>query len=308
MSTAARPAIAVPAARSTDWAPWAILGSDVVALETAFGLGLAVRRMLAPLFVYGIGPQQYIAVAVAMLLLPVVHYQLGLYPGYLLGPVERLRRRMLATLAVFGGLVAWDNLVARGVLSRGVLLATLVFALVLPPLAESLVRGMLIARDRWGIHAVVLGAGKGGSAIARMLLRDPRLGLKPVVFLDDRPVKWHTSVAGVPVAGPLSRARDFEDRAEVAIVALKDVKNAYNDAFLQDLQYPRVIVVPDLAALASLWVTARDLNGCLGLEIKKNLLIRRNTALKRLMDQVIAMPLFLASLPLMAMAAMSIKS
>ncbi len=44
---------------------------------------------------------------------------------------------MLATLAVFGGLVAWDNIVARGVFSRGVLLATFAFALVLPPLAES---------------------------------------------------------------------------------------------------------------------------------------------------------------------------
>jgi Undecaprenyl-phosphate galactose phosphotransferase WbaP len=307
MSTVARPALEVRAERSRDWAPWAILASDVVALETAFALGLAVRRMLAPVFVAEIGPQQYTAVAIAMLLLPVVHYQLGLYPGYLLGPVERLRRRMLATLAVFGGLVAWDNLVARGVLSRGVLLATLAFALVLPPLAETMVRAALIARRRWGIRAVVLGAGKGGRSIARMLLRDPRLGLKPVVFLDDRPAKWHTSVEGVPVAGPLARARDFEDRAEVAIVALKDVKSAYNDAFLQDLQYPRVIVVPDLAALASLWVTARDLNGCLGLEIKKNLLVRRNTALKRLMDQGLALPLFLLSLPVMGVAALWIK-
>ena len=137
MSTAARPALDLRAARSTDWAPWAILGSDVVALETAFALGLVVRRLLAPCSLTASDRRQYTAVAIAMLLLPVVHYQLGLYPGYLLGPVERLRRRMLATLAVFGGLVAWDNLVARGVLSRGVLLATLAFALVLPPLSRN---------------------------------------------------------------------------------------------------------------------------------------------------------------------------
>ena len=78
--------------------------------------------------------------AAGILLLPMINYQIGLYPGYLLGPVERLRRRVLATLAVFGGLVAWDNLVARGVFSRGVLLATLLFVLVLPPLAESAAR------------------------------------------------------------------------------------------------------------------------------------------------------------------------
>ena len=306
MTTATQPALAVPSSHSTHWAPWAILGADVVALEAAFGLGLTVRRILSPWFTYGIGPRQYIAVAVAILLLPVVHYQLGLYPGYLIGPVERLRRRMLATLAVFGGLVAWDNIVARGVLSRGVLLATFAFALVLPPVAETLARAALVRKNRWGIPAVILGAGETGRTIARTLIVDPQIGLKPIAFLDDRPI-WHTSIDGVPVAGPLALAPDFENRADVAILAVNDLQTRNFDAFLHDLGFPRVIVVPDLAAMASLWVTARDLNGCLGLEIKKNLLIRRNTALKRLMDQAIALPLFLLSLPVIALAALWIR-
>ena len=268
---------------------------------------MTVRRILSPWFTCPrIGPRQYIAVAVAILLLPVVHYQLGLYPGYLIGPVERLRRRMLATLAVFGGLVAWDNIVARGVLSRGVLLATFAFALVLPPVAETLARAALVRKNRWGIPAVILGAGETGRTIARTLIVDPQIGLKPIAFLDDRPI-WHTSIDGVPVAGPLALAPDFENRADVAILAVNDLQTRNFDAFLHDLGFPRVIVVPDLAAMASLWVTARDLNGCLGLEIKKNLLIRRNTALKRLMDQAIALPLFLLSLPVIALAALWIR-
>jgi lipopolysaccharide/colanic/teichoic acid biosynthesis glycosyltransferase len=68
-----------------------------------------------------------------------------------------------------------------------------------------------------------------------------------------------------------------------------------------------MIVVPDLAGIASLWVTARDLGGCLGFEIKKNLLLRRNHVLKRLMDRAVALPLFLLSLPVMAFAALWIK-
>jgi lipopolysaccharide/colanic/teichoic acid biosynthesis glycosyltransferase len=47
--------------------------------------------------------------------------------------------------------------------------------------------------------------------------------------------------------------------------------------------------------------------GCLGFEIKKNLLMRRNHALKLLMDQVITLPLFLVSLPVIAVAALWIK-
>src|SRR5580658_1109603 len=213
MSTAARPALAVRPGHSTHWAPWAILAVDVLALEAAFGLGLGVRRMLAGWLTYNIGPQQYLGVAIAILLLPVVHYQIGLYPGYLLGPVERLRRRMLATLAVFGGLVAWDNIVERGVLSRGVLLATFGFALILPPLAETAARTMLVRRKRWGIPVVVLGAGETRRGIARTLLQEPHLGLKPVAFLDNRPDTWSTVVEGVPVAGPLGLAADFEPRA-----------------------------------------------------------------------------------------------
>ena len=223
MSATARPALAIPSAPAAAWAPWAIVAADVLAIEVAFLLGLCVRRLVAPWFPNGVGPDQYLGVAAGILLLPIINYQLGLYPGYMLGPVERLRRRMLATLAVFGGLVAWDNLVARGVFSRGVLLATLLFVLVLPPLAESAARAVLIRRGRWGIPVVMLGAGDTGRALARTLLREPQLGLKPIAFLDNRAAVWNTVAEGVPVIGPLGLASDFERRAEAAIVSLADL-------------------------------------------------------------------------------------
>jgi len=307
MSTAARAKVAIPAFQATNWTPWAILASDVVALEAALGLGLGVRRMLAPWFTAAIGVEQYFAVAIAILLLPVVHYQLGIYPGYLLGPVERLRRRTLATLAVFGGLAAWDNIIARGVLSRGVLLATLVFALVLPPIAESLARKALIARKRWGIPVVMIGAGSTGRLLVRTLLNEPQLGLMPIAFLDNRRDTWNNWLETVPVAGPLGLAQDFERRAEAAIVALADLEQDDVLGLLQELNFPRVIVVPKFTSVASLWVTARDLGGCLGLEIKKNLLMPGNLTLKRMMDRVIAAPLFLISLPVIAAAVGWIK-
>ena len=109
MSTAARPALVIRSESVTHWAPWAILAADVVGIETAFLIGLLVRHLLAPWLPLAVGPPQYLGVAAGILLLPLVNYQIGLYPGYLLGPVERLRRRTLATVSVFGGLVAWDS-------------------------------------------------------------------------------------------------------------------------------------------------------------------------------------------------------
>jgi Undecaprenyl-phosphate galactose phosphotransferase WbaP len=208
---------------------------------------------------------------------------------------------------VFGGLVAWDNIIARGVLSRGVLLATLVFALVLPPLAESLARKALVARQRWGIPVVIIGAGSTGRLIVRTLLSEPQFGLVPIAFLDNRPDAWNQALEGVPVAGPLGLAQDFEHRAEAAIVALADLDRDDVASLLQELNFPRVIVIPQFSGVASLWVTARDLGGCLGLEIKKNLLVPRNLALKRIMDRAIAVLLFLFSIPVMAAAALWIK-
>jgi Undecaprenyl-phosphate galactose phosphotransferase WbaP len=307
MSTVAQPKLALRPAPATRWAPWAIFGADVVALEVAFFLGYSVRLLLASWFTAEIGVEQFLGVAAGILLLPAINYQIGLYPGYLLGPVERLRRRVLATLAVFGGLVAWDSIVARGVLSRGVLLATFLFALVLPPLAESAIRGLLVRRSRWGLPVVVLGAGETGRALVRTLLDQPQLGLNPIAFLDNHPAFWNQTVEGVPVLGPLGLAPDFEQRAEAAIVALADIGEEDAGTLMQELNFRRLIVIPHLAGIATMWVTARDMGGSLGFEIKKNLMVRRNHALKMVMDRLIAFPLFVASLPVLALAAVWIK-
>jgi Undecaprenyl-phosphate galactose phosphotransferase WbaP len=307
MSTAARPRLGVLSFPTVAWAPWAIFVADVLALEAAFVLGLGLRLLLASWLPAEIGPMQYLGVAAGLLLLPLVHYQIGLYPGYLLGPVERLRRRTLAAFAVFGTLVAWDNLVARGVFSRGVLLATFAFALVLPPIAETIARRALVRRKRWGIPIVMLGCGSTGRALARTLVAQPEIGLHNIAFLDNRPETWSTVEEEVPVLGPLALASDFERRADAAILSLADLGNEDVSALLRELNFPRLIVVPDLSGIASLWVSARDLGGCLGLEIKKNLLLRRNHALKLIMDRAVALPLFLLSLPVLAVAALWLK-
>ena len=76
---------------------------------------------------------------------------------------------------------------------------------------------------------------------------------------------------------------------------------------VQRLTFPKIIVVPDLMGLQTLWTTTRDLDGVLGLELQKNLLIPENRMFKVLLDYVIAVPLFVASIPVLAICAMWIK-
>ncbi|MEI9814148.1 MAG: hypothetical protein WDO18_16550 [Acidobacteriota bacterium] len=252
MSTAAQPAIKSKLALVSAWPAWGIFCADVIALELSFALGFAARMLLASYFTAHIGADQYVGVAAGILLLPLVNYQLGLYPGYLLGPVERLRRRMLATLAVFGLLIAWDHLVARGVLSRGVLLITLLFALVLPPLAELAARRILMRRKQWGVPVILLGAGDTGRAVAQTFVDEPNLGFRPTAFstiVRRCGTRWSR---GVPVVGPLALAGDFEGRAHAAILALGDLPKESTAQLLHDLNFARVIVIPDLPGVATL--------------------------------------------------------
>ena len=71
--------------------------------------------------------------------------------------------------------------------------------------------------------------------------------------------------------------------------------------------FPHVIIVPDLLGMASLWVTARDLGGVLGLELRQNLLLPLNRRLKRALDVALGAVFGVAALPVIALAVVWIK-
>jgi FlaA1/EpsC-like NDP-sugar epimerase len=54
----------------------------------------------------------------------------------------------------------------------------------------------------------IVGAGDAGAAIARELIKKPFLRLKPVVFFDDDPVKWHQRLHGISIVGKPELIRD----------------------------------------------------------------------------------------------------
>ncbi|MCM3586969.1 polysaccharide biosynthesis protein [Mesobacillus maritimus] len=48
---------------------------------------------------------------------------------------------------------------------------------------------------------LIIGAGQGGTLVARQLLGNPELGLKPVAFIDDDFRKYKLQILGIPVVG-----------------------------------------------------------------------------------------------------------
>lgn len=299
-SAAAPRAIPKLGFRERAWVPWVLLLGDVAALELALYLGYLARYAFLAVWPVSLAPTQYEGLALGVLFFPVRYYLAGLYPGYGLGTVERIHQRVELSLILFGILIGWDYLVQHGNWSRGVLLGTLVFALALPPVVQASLRWLLIRVGCWGVPVVVLGAGETGVKLVSTLRSKPELGLVPVAFLDDRRDTWHTVVAGVPVIGSLSLAKGLSETIRVAVVAMPWLKRESLTDLLQNLSFPQVIVIPNLFGMQSLWITPRDLGGMLGLELKRNLLLRRNRVVKRVLDYAIGIPLFLLSLPLIA--------
>ena len=306
-AAAAEQVIAVPDIKQRSWATLAIVAVDVIALELALVLGCIVRIILLSVFPIILGRPQYEGLALGVLILPLIYYWVGLYPGHGMGAVQRLRTRAYSTFAVFIILLTWNYVFQDRQWSRGVLLSTMVFALILPPAFEAFTRKLLIARGVCGLPVVILGGGQTGVLVAEKLRQERDLGFVPIGILDDDPQKWGTSIQGVPVVGPLSFIRRFEGRAKVALIAMPGLSRDRLTDIVQNLSFPNVIFIPDLFGFQSLWITSRDLGGVLGLEIKKNLLVTSNRVLKRLLDYAVALPLFALTAPFIAACAIWIK-
>ncbi len=305
--TAAQQILVLPEVKQRSWATGALVLIDMMALELALLLGCIVRYYLHAIFPIALERPQYQGLALGVLTLPLAYYWMGLYPGYGLGAVQRIRGRVYSTFIVFALLLCWNYAFQDHQWSRGVLLLTMFFALILAPALEAPLRRILIARGICGVPMVILGAGGTGALVVKTLKKESDLGFVPVGILDDNPAKWGTEIHGVPVVGPLAAAEAFAGRAKVALIALPGIGREHLSQLVQGLSFANIIIVPDLFGIQSLWITSRDLGGVLGLELKKNLLVPGNRLIKRVLDYAIAAPAFIASLPLLAAAALWIK-
>ncbi len=83
---------------------------------------------------------------------------------------------------------------------------------------ERPLRGFRPSKDARGL--LIVGAGDGGRLVLREILRNPELGLKPVGFVDDDPLKRRLRIDGVRVLGTtqeLGRILDEVEPDEVTI-------------------------------------------------------------------------------------------
>ena len=289
--------------------PWMMMFllvlSDFCSLALAWGIGVALRFSTVGSFDY----PRYLRLWPGLFLWVLAFGIEGLYRGagltarIFLTPVEELRRTTVGTTWAFMTVVVGMYVLQGGLFfSRLILGVAWLIAVVLVPCGRALVRNLCAQRAWWGSSVVIFGSGQTARRVVDILLHQPELGLKPVGILTDTPC-GETEIEGVPILGGLEQAWQLGRSRGIpyCIVALDegsnkrmfDIHQEYGDCF------PHMMVIPDLAGLASLWIVARDVGGILGLEIRHNLLIASNRWVKRTLDLAVAVPLIVVLSPLL---------
>jgi Undecaprenyl-phosphate galactose phosphotransferase WbaP len=270
-----------------------LMVADFAAAALAFSLAVWVRQLGALLGMPAINPlAASLEVArYALLLWPVMAWREGLYPGYGLTPPQELRKQVVS--AAYAGLILAAGTVLFSVqlpIPRSILFLTILYSMVLNPVARALTKRLLQRAGLWGRPVVILGAGRAGQRIARALGQSPLDGLHPIAFFDDDPAKQGQVIAGLRVRGRLADADLYALRRGVqhAIVAIPTATPELLAGLInvRGRVFKRVQFIPDLVNLPSEGVYASDLDGLLALEVRLGLYSRTNQLFKRTVDLI----------------------
>ncbi len=222
---------------------------------------------------------------------------LGMYPGYGLDSVERLRRHtysVFATLALLAVFAVAFQVADR--LSRLLLALVFLGLLVLGPFAQHLTRLVLKKIGWWGKPVLVLGYREAGTKVVGRLKEAWDLGYDPVAALDyrlDKMVAEPLEGAG----GQKGRAGVVDDLAreareygvDTAIFAMPHTRREQLAELVSvaSLSFRHIMVVPNLGGITNSAAAAKDLAGTFAVEIKYNLLDPWSLRTKRALDTIV---------------------
>jgi Undecaprenyl-phosphate galactose phosphotransferase WbaP len=241
--------------------------------------------------------------------LAAAHLLFGLYGTERTEPVDRLRRRCLASA---GAAIAMIGLISSGVEASsfgvpGILLGA-ALAVPLGYYIEALARGWLMRNALWTAPTVLCGPLSACAELARNLIAQPQLGLRPIAILIDARDSHRSEISqrvGLPVLTP-EQANSVAHRIEVVLCTSHDPRPE-KAGWLANLPLRQIFVVQDTSQLQTLNLRTRPIGGLLGLEMRSAIHTPRNLRVKRLIDLLVALPLALAALPVIAALALAIK-
>jgi Undecaprenyl-phosphate galactose phosphotransferase WbaP len=271
------------------------------------GIGAVAATSLSSVFakLAGFEPARNQHLPIALLILG--FFCLRLYTGCGPSPYEGFRLRTIG----IAGFVGIDVLIRDPVGEPGLLLTagfTALHLLVLGHYIAAIIRARLIRLDLWGASTALVGCGDEIRELAHLLKSEPALGLTPIGFIrtpHDGCSK--DAVLPLPVLGISTDLVSIQSHVEVAIFNSPDDLEAF--AFKSGRWMPscRFVLVRGVHDIQSLWLRTRTLSGAIGIEMRRDLCLRRNQVVKRLIDLLLAAPIALLVSPIIILLILAIK-
>jgi Undecaprenyl-phosphate galactose phosphotransferase WbaP len=239
----------------------------------------------------------------------VVYAQLGLYPGIGIGAANELKRLTQGTSILIAGTIALTFVGQSGQdWSRQIFISTWLLALLAIPLLRACARHTFCRAPWWGIPVAVLGAGATGRSVVALLRARPWLGLRPVAILDDNPSD--NAIHGVPIIGKLDDAAKLQVLGiRHAIFAMPSMPAAACARLLDQLSdsLRHIYIAPALPSSPDVIAETREFANTLVLEVQQNLLRTEARVIKRILDIITVVILFLLFWWLFVALALGVK-
>lgn len=264
-----------------------VLLGDTVLLQVMTLAATYVRLHLLPMGQTELSSGNIIGIHYAVMIIPIGFALAGLYPGYGLNAVDRLKRRVYVIALGFASMAAFDYLAQNGLWSRGILLIAFAFALLLP-IWDMIAVSLLVRMRCWGVPVVLFGPASARAAFSELLVSNPELG-------------WYQAEAHdwPPNNGPATRG--------ISVAVALPPADLQPDTSFDALAYQHILLAPQIGPLQSHNVTARDVGpGRLILEMQRTLVLRRHAFTKRMIDICVAALLLLLSSPVIVIALLAV--
>ena len=221
--------------------------------------------------------------------LPIIFSLYRLYPGTGLNPIVELRQTTIATIVVFATFVAASVAHDGRQGYTSIVAVACALSVVVIPVVRSIVRRVCSRFRWWGQPVLIYGASNAGQKNYKYFSTRPYLGLRPVGIVDDN---RDDDLLGIPIyVEPLERASSIADRygALWAIVAMpeRSTEEVYQVIERHARNIPHVLVVHDTGDLPTLWSSAGDCAGLLGVQMESSLLMPAPRMIKRALDLTI---------------------
>ena len=291
-----------------------LLIGDILSLILAFAFATQARRILIP-WIGGVINWEVFFPLLQLNLLSVLisHVLFGLYPGFGKTAVEEMQQIFSSVTLGYGllGLAVYFQKAGPN-FPRSVFLLGWFCACLFNLVARLIIRNRASLFSWWGIPGMIIGPGDEAKDVIVRLLHSRRMGLRPVVLLDESATVSESQVLGVPVIHSWETYRQIASANRIIFAVLVESPNEPRSLLTQRLKlaskmFQTILVVMSDSPLGSLWVRTMDLEGRLALRTSYHLLDKTSIILKRFFDISISFFVTIFSFPLLLIIALLIK-